>query len=432
MDKKKISKHFDYYYENKNQKLFESFHYITTVILLFFIVTNSFSKNIIEAKIDGLMLVYQWTIFLFYKRKLNYNLTIILYIIGIGILVNAIHYVSPQNLDSNIIWTPILIILGHFLGGKKAGLYIFLSILCIIVSFDLFKSVSPSIHSIYFPEKVLVFKVIILAASCILSYIVGRKISLSELTLLKLVKEKEIKNISLNRDTISLLSVLSHDISTPVSICQMYLSKYKKVMKSEVESIELLKVEENISKMITILDNIKDLSLIKFSQMNPVLTKVDLKSCIINELKFQRREIFNKSLIVNLEWDKEEDFHILANEISLTNAILRTVVSNAIRFNKSLGTLEISLRGDGEYIHFVIKNTGEKIPKAFFQHIFEVGHGNVLTGNSNDKGEGLGLPLCKEFLDKINSSIEICNQQDKVVVSIKFIKYNHEKFEPNA
>ncbi|OUR93127.1 hypothetical protein A9Q84_21740 [Halobacteriovorax marinus] len=423
MKERDISKDFDYYYEKKNKALFESFHYITTMILVFFTLVNVFSNNYIEAKVDGLMLVYQWLIFILYKKKLNYNLSIILYLTGIGFLVNAVHYISPQNLDSNVIWSPILIILGHFLGGRKVGLFVFISTIIVVISFDYLKSISPGLTSYYFPEKVFVFNMLIISASCLLSFIVGRKINLSELNLVQIIKDKELKNLALNKDTISLLSILTHDFTAPISICQMYLSKYMRANSSTEYSKDLKKIEDNINRMIVILDNVKEISLAKFGIINLKYSEVDLRDCIIKELNFQKKEIFDKSLIVNLEWNKKEEFFILAEEVSLTNAILRTLISNAVRFNKTMGTLEILLKNEKNHVELEIRNTGHQIPEEFFNHIYEIGHSTVLKGEFKEKGMGLGLPLCKEFLNHMGSKIKIINEPNKVAVIVKFLRF---------
>jgi signal transduction histidine kinase len=103
----------------------------------------------------------------------------------------------------------------------------------------------------------------------------------------------------------------------------------------------------------------------------------------------------NKGVSINL--DIPEQLGILA-DVGMLETILRNLVSNAVKFTPSGGTITISAVPLGNKIQFSVKDNGVGISQENITLLFN-NHSNLTTfGTSGEKGTGLGLNLCRDFV----------------------------------
>jgi signal transduction histidine kinase len=88
--------------------------------------------------------------------------------------------------------------------------------------------------------------------------------------------------------------------------------------------------------------------------------------------------------------------------------ILRNLISNAIKFSHTGGVVEIGIsnKSDNGLITFYVKDNGVGIDKEMLPHIFEPSHLSTL-GTANEKGTGIGLMLCKDFVIQNGGQIRV-------------------------
>jgi len=138
--------------------------------------------------------------------------------------------------------------------------------------------------------------------------------------------------------------------------------------------------------------------------------KINLKDIAEETLAIYEENIKNKEiqLINNLN----TDIFVLVNEESI-KLVFRNLLSNAIKFTPQKGKIEITANkvknpDNGKFHHEIcIKDTGVGIPKDQIPIIFDVDRNFSTKGTNNEKGTGLGLILCKEFIEKNNGDIRV-------------------------
>jgi signal transduction histidine kinase len=117
-----------------------------------------------------------------------------------------------------------------------------------------------------------------------------------------------------------------------------------------------------------------------------------------------------KSIILQNETD--EDAFIMA-DLNMVNLILRNLISNALKFTNEGGNVSILSQEEGDFHQIIVIDNGmgisaEKVETLFTQH------NNVSTqGTGNEKGTGLGLMLCKEFVEKNGGQIWVESEEGK-------------------
>ncbi|RYF23650.1 MAG: ATP-binding protein, partial [Flavobacteriales bacterium] len=84
---------------------------------------------------------------------------------------------------------------------------------------------------------------------------------------------------------------------------------------------------------------------------------------------------------------------------------LRNLISNAIKFSYEDGLITVKAKKDGANCIFEISDQGVGIPEAASARLFEAGRKYSILGTHKESGTGLGLMLCREFVEANHGKI---------------------------
>jgi two-component system sensor histidine kinase/response regulator len=107
-----------------------------------------------------------------------------------------------------------------------------------------------------------------------------------------------------------------------------------------------------------------------------------------------------------------EDTTVFADKAMLST-VFRNLISNAIKFTKLNGEVIISAVKKQNQVMFSLNDTGIGIPKNCIEKLFRLDQSFSTDGTNNEKGTGLGLILCEEFIKKHNGEIWIESEEGK-------------------
>jgi two-component system, sensor histidine kinase and response regulator len=107
---------------------------------------------------------------------------------------------------------------------------------------------------------------------------------------------------------------------------------------------------------------------------------------------------------ISLEYAPTQEIEILT-DMDILNTVLRNLVSNAIKFTNTGGKVEIMAALNEKQIEITISDNGIGMNDATIQTLFDISTNTTLPGTANERGSGLGLILCKEFVEKLDGSI---------------------------
>ncbi len=102
---------------------------------------------------------------------------------------------------------------------------------------------------------------------------------------------------------------------------------------------------------------------------------------------------------IELKTNIEEGIHVFADE-NMLSTIIRNLTSNAIKFTREHGIVIISALAKDNKTVFSVSDTGVGIEKENIDKLFRIDEEHTTLGTNKEKGSGLGLILCKEFVDK--------------------------------
>lgn len=92
-------------------------------------------------------------------------------------------------------------------------------------------------------------------------------------------------------------------------------------------------------------------------------------------------------------------------DLNIVNLVLRNLILNSMKFTQNGGLIEAASQQQGDDIVVSIRDTGIGISPEIQNVIFEKTAGYTTRGTANEKGTGLGLILCKEFIEKNGGKI---------------------------
>lgn len=198
-----------------------------------------------------------------------------------------------------------------------------------------------------------------------------------------------------NESKNKLFSILAHDLKSPLNSIQNFLEIS---MESDIEEHEkrtinssLLRETKYTRQMLT---NLLSWSKTQMEGMNVNLTKLDLEETLEPTLLLQASLAEQKGIMLNNLLQK--NIRVIADS-NMLELIIRNLVNNAIKFTPFGGEISISSEVHGYECWIKVQDNGVGITKTSEQRIFSM-QSESTYGTNNEKGVGLGLVLCKEFI----------------------------------
>ena len=200
-----------------------------------------------------------------------------------------------------------------------------------------------------------------------------------------------------------MLSNISHDIKTPMTVILGYLE----IMQlSETLSDEMLKkVERKAQSVMELINQFFTLSKIESGDMDIELSRVDIcEICRESVLDFYEL-LSNKKFYVKVDMP-ETPIYIQGNKEALQR-ILFNLISNVIRYGADGKYLGISLQDDDRNVYVDVTDKGKGIDRAFADSIFDRLFTMEDSRNRNIQGNGLGLTIAKNLAQRLGGTITL-------------------------
>jgi PAS domain S-box-containing protein len=235
------------------------------------------------------------------------------------------------------------------------------------------------------------------------------------------IKQSETKLKELNKSLLDanqtkdkLFSVISHDLRSPAAAVfglagllhenfdNLHPAEMKKIAKSIYSS------SGNLSEL---LDNLLEWSRLQNGTTIPDLKREsveDIITYVVDNLR-QLAELKNILLLVHVE-----DQLMAYYDRQMMASVIRNLLSNAIKFTPRGGKIVImAAKYDYKTIAIEINDTGIGIPESFKDELFTVNNTKSRPGTDGERSSGLGLILCKEFMQLHKGSISVDSKEGK-------------------
>ncbi len=206
-----------------------------------------------------------------------------------------------------------------------------------------------------------------------------------------------------NQSKTKLLSIITHDLRTPVSS----LFNFLHLQKSSPERLSVEQQERFNSQINSAAENVlttmEDLLIWSKSQMEkfePVMEPVNLNSFCDEIVNMNATAAANKQIELTKRCTEHLTIYTDPNFLKIS---VRNLVGNAIKFTPLGGSVQLIIEKADDTVSIIVKDTGGGIADEYLPNIF--------TWNSiRSDSSGLGLRLAKEFTEKLNGTISVRSQ----------------------
>ncbi|WP_127125811.1 sensor histidine kinase [Pseudoflavitalea rhizosphaerae] len=208
----------------------------------------------------------------------------------------------------------------------------------------------------------------------------------------------------LNQIKTKLFSVIAHDLKTPMYALRNLFLSMQQAKLSAKEIKEMIPGVTNEMNYVTSL--MENLLLWARSQMRQETVQpemLDLHHMIDETVALLRLQADNKKIW--LETSLQQPVYCYADR-EMISLVLRNILSNAIKFTPAHGTIWVSAREHEAMVEIAVQDTGigmseEAITQLFGDHYY------TTRGTNSETGTGLGLKLCRDFLEKNGGCIKV-------------------------
>jgi PAS domain S-box-containing protein len=229
----------------------------------------------------------------------------------------------------------------------------------------------------------------------------------------KVLVESERKLLQLNVDKDRFISILGHDLKNPFN----NILALSEILTEEIESLnadEIGEIAKNINKSAKITNKLlEDILMWARTQHGKIPfkpQKLNFADICKNILEILNPNAKAKNITIN--YSKSDQINVLA-DIDMLKTVLRNLVSNAIKFTNSGGSININAKGNPENVTISVSDNGIGLTRDNIIKLFDISEIVTTTGTANETGTGLGLLLCKEFVEKNGGKIWVESEVGK-------------------
>lgn len=220
-----------------------------------------------------------------------------------------------------------------------------------------------------------------------------------------IIKKQNEELLTLNASKDKFFSIIAHDLKSPFNAITGFSDiLLRRIEKQDFEGIDkYTKIINQSSKMALELL----LNLMEWSQIQTGRMKFEPEHFEIGE-KVEESIVllvgYAEQKNISIQNNVEKATIVFADKIMIST-VLRNNLSNAIKFTKPNGIITISSNPSQEKVIISVNDNGIGITKEESDKLFKIDGVYSTPGTQQEKGTGLGLILCKEFLEKNNGKI---------------------------
>lgn len=219
------------------------------------------------------------------------------------------------------------------------------------------------------------------------------------------VKNNELKLVELNSTKDRFISILAHDLKSPFNTILGYLD----ILSQNLRKFDIDKIENHVN-------IINDSSKKTYKLLEDILLWIRAES---GKLPFEPNEyplsvVFEsvveylqpiankKNISINCFTDSDL---IITVDVNMISTILRNLISNAIKFSRFGSFISVYSENENNQVVITVSDNGIGIEKEAIPSLFNISRTRSTQGTAKEQGTGLGLLICKDFVEKHGGKI---------------------------
>ncbi len=227
------------------------------------------------------------------------------------------------------------------------------------------------------------------------------------------IKEYNLELEKLNKSKDKFFSIVAHDLLSPFTS----LLGFSEILHTESDTLSKEEIKEFSGDINSVAVNAHNLleNLLSWSSIQSGRTQFhpqefNVFPVVEDVLMLNKGNANNKRIRLNN--DIPDGFVVIA-DFNMFNTILRNLVANAVKFTNFGGKISVAVNVSDEFVEFYVKDNGVGMSEEDCNKLFKIDVHHSEIGTNNEKGTGLGLILCAEFIEKHDGTIRVESELGK-------------------
>ncbi|MPQ46674.1 tetratricopeptide repeat protein [Marinifilum sp. N1E240] len=229
----------------------------------------------------------------------------------------------------------------------------------------------------------------------------------------KIIEKQKLELEIANATKDKFFSIIAHDLRSPFSTIigfSDFLNEEYDDLSNEERKAQILDIKKASHRTYNLLEN-----LLTWSKVQQGGVKINPEPIQLNALLKRSVNNFQSSAKlknIDLSFESDQLINVITDQFSF-ELVIGNLINNAIKFTPAGGSINIKALVKNNKAIVKVKDTGVGLSQTAAQKIFNINESYTTKGTNDEKGSGLGLILCKEFVEMNNGEIWFCNEYDK-------------------
>lgn len=223
-----------------------------------------------------------------------------------------------------------------------------------------------------------------------------------------LAEQQAAENVQIINSNNSFLSIIAHDLRGPLASILGVMSLMKEYLYT-AEKKELEEYIEIASSSALVTSNLLE-NLLLWATGNRAGMVINRQEINLHDLideQFENWLLTIKLKRITLINNTKPSIRICADE-QMVNTIFRNLINNATKFTRQGGQIEVYARELNAFVEITVRDNGQGIPREELEELFNIDINQArVYSRQKGKGRGIGLMLCKEFVDLHGGQIRV-------------------------
>jgi signal transduction histidine kinase len=228
------------------------------------------------------------------------------------------------------------------------------------------------------------------------------------------IKQKNEELAKLNAEKDKFFSIIAHDFRSPfnslLGFTQLLVDELPTMDKDQIHK-SAVTMRKSATKLYNLLENLLEWSLIQRGMISFKPESFILLNGIVPIIDVVR-DAANKKMI-RIGYDIPEGLRVMADAHMFTS-LMSNLIFNAVKFTPKIGSISIAAKPiDSKWVEISVKDTGIGMSKEMIDNLFRLDTDTNRKGTEGESSTGLGLIICKEFIEKHGGKLWMESEEGK-------------------
>lgn len=222
---------------------------------------------------------------------------------------------------------------------------------------------------------------------------------------------EELQQTNASKD--KFFSIIAHDLMNPFTVMMTLsdmLVRYYDRYEDEKRIKNIIDINQAVKRTYSFLENLLQWARSQKGTIEVIKESLSLMELLTQVHFLHKTQLEEKQITLN--FDIPENTTIFADKNTITT-VFRNLIANAIKFTHQGGEITITVKQDDQHTDISITDNGIGMKQEHLEKLFKIDQSSTTVGTANEKGTGLGLILCKEFIDKNGGELRVNSQEGK-------------------